>query len=65
VAGYDVIHPLHPVRRLVERRLNAGYFERQWNANVASDLYFYRLEVVSVSDPNKRFVDVKKMIFVK
>jgi hypothetical protein len=43
----------------------AGYHEVQWNANVASGLYFYRLESVSVSDPNNRFVQVKKMLLMK
>ena len=35
-----------------------------WNATVASEMYFYRLEAVSVKD-GKRFVDVKKMILLK
>ncbi len=53
------------VIELVNQEINAGYFERTWHANVSSGLYFYRLEAVSVNDPNKRFVDVKKMILLK
>ena len=53
------------VEELANEEMNAGSFERIWNADVASGLYFYRLEAVSVSDPNKRFVDVKKMIVLK
>jgi len=50
---------------LVSEEMNVGNFERVWNARVASGLYFYRLEAVSVSDPGKRFVGVKKMVFIK
>jgi len=50
---------------LANEEMNAGSYERTWNANVASGMYFYRIEVVSVSDPGKRFVDVKKMVLLK
>ena len=53
------------VAELVNEEIGAGYGERSWNANVSSGLYFYRLEAVAVSDPNKRFVDVKKMMLLK
>jgi photosystem II stability/assembly factor-like uncharacterized protein len=53
------------VAEVVDEEMNAGNFEKVWNATVASGLYFYRLEAVSVSDPGKRFVDVKKMILLK
>jgi len=53
------------ITELVNQDLNAGYFEKLWYANVASGLYFYRIEAVSLSDQNKRYVDVKKMILLK
>jgi hypothetical protein len=53
------------VAELANEEIGAGNFERVWNADVASGLYFYRIEAVSVSDPGKRFVDVKKMILLK
>jgi hypothetical protein len=53
------------VADLVNTEQAAGWNQVVWNANVASGLYFYRLEAVAVSDPNKRFVDVKKMILIK
>jgi endoglucanase len=53
------------VADLVNTEQAAGWNQVVWNANVASGLYFYRLEAVSMSDPNKRFVDVKKMILMK
>ncbi len=53
------------VADLVNAEQAAGWNQVMWNAKVASGLYFYRLEAVSVSDPNKRFVDVKKMLLLK
>ncbi len=47
------------VSRLVDQSLNAGYYNADFNAvNLASGVYFYRLEA-------KDFTDVKKMILVK
>lgn len=43
----------------------AGYHEVQWNANIASGIYFYRIEAVSTTDPNNRFTQVKKMLLLK
>jgi hypothetical protein len=60
---YDILG--HLVADLVNTEQAAGWNQVVWNANVASGLYFYRLEAVSVSDPNKRFVDVKKMLLLK
>ena len=46
------------VATLVDEKENAGYHQAQWNANVASDIYFYRLQV-------GKFVETKKMILLK
>ncbi len=44
----------------------AGYKSVNWDAsNVASAVYFYRLEATSISDPSKSFIQVKKMILLK
>ena len=43
----------------------AGYHEVKWQANVVSGIYFYRLEAVDINNPNNRFVEVKKMSFIK
>jgi len=53
------------VAELANEEMSAGSYERVWNPIVASGLYFYRIEAVPVTDPGKRFVDVKKMIFLK
>jgi hypothetical protein len=47
------------VKRLVDESLNAGYYNADFNAaNLASGVYFYRIEA-------KDFTDVKKMVLVK
>jgi hypothetical protein len=53
------------VAELANEEMGAGSYERTWNAIVASGLYFYRLEAVSLSNSGKRFVDVKKMVLLK
>jgi hypothetical protein len=53
------------VADLVNNDQAAGWKEVVWNANVASGLYFYRIEAISSGNSNKRFVDVKKMILLK
>ena len=65
--GIRRVIPAHVVvvEELANEEVNAGYFQKVWNANVASGVYYYRLEAVSVSDPTKRFVDVKKLLFLK
>jgi hypothetical protein len=42
-----------------------GYHEVEWQANVVSGIYFYRIDAVTTSDPSIRFVQVKKMLLLK
>jgi hypothetical protein len=60
---YDILGQV--VADLVNSEQAAGWNQVIWKAIAPSGLYFYRLEAVSVSDPGKRFVDVKKMILLK
>ncbi len=53
------------VSELMNEVQSAGWKEVNWQANVSSGIYFYRIEAVSVSDPNNRFVQVKKMLLLK
>jgi hypothetical protein len=53
------------VAELVSTEQNAGYQSVVWHANVASGMYFYRMEALATNDPSKRFVDVKKMLILK
>jgi hypothetical protein len=53
------------VIELVSSEQNAGYQSVIWNANVASGIYFYRIEARAIQDPGKYFVSVKKMLLLK
>jgi len=53
------------VADLVNTEQTAGWYETTWNANVSSGLYFYRINAVSTTDPNKRFTQIKKMLLLK
>jgi photosystem II stability/assembly factor-like uncharacterized protein len=59
------------IRTLMSGVQNAGEQQVSWDARnnigqmVSSGVYFYRTEAVSISEPVKRFVDVKKMILLK
>ncbi len=45
---------------------SAGYESVDWNASdIASGLYFYKLEATSTSDPNIRFTQIRKMLLLK
>jgi hypothetical protein len=47
------------------REMDPGYHEVELQANVASGICFYRIDAVSVNDPNNRFVQVKKMVLLR
>ncbi len=59
------------VATLVEGEKGAGYYQVEWSPNVSSPtgfstgIYFYRIEATSLNDPNKHFVDVKKLMLMK
>jgi subtilisin family serine protease len=53
------------VATLMEGEKEAGFVETFWQANVASGLYIYRFEAISVNNSNKRFTDVKKMLLLR
>jgi hypothetical protein len=54
------------VSELVNSVQDHGYKEVAWNAcNVASGIYFYRLDATSLSDPTKHFAQTKKMVLIR
>jgi len=54
------------VATLADETQSAGYKTVEWNAsNVASGVYFYKLETVGTSDHDKSFTQVKKMLLLK
>ncbi len=61
---YDLLGQV--VRTLTDNTEPAGYKQIEWNAaSVASGVYFYRLEAVSVGDPSKTFTSVKAMLLMR
>jgi len=53
------------VQTLVDQEVEAGYQTVVWDAQVSTGLYFYQIEAVSMSDANRKFIEVKKMILVR
>ena len=54
------------VATLVRGELAAGYHQTEWNAQaVASGLYFYRLEVTAIQNPEMVFVETRKMLLLR
>jgi hypothetical protein len=60
---YDVLG--QTVNELVNAEQQAGIQSVIWNAHVSSGLYFYKLEATSLDNPNKRFIETKKMLLLK
>jgi hypothetical protein len=42
-----------------------GYHEVEWNANVSSGIYFYRIQATAIDDPNNHCVETKKMLLLR
>jgi fibronectin type 3 domain-containing protein len=53
------------VALLADEEQDARFYVIKWQAPVSSGLYFYRLQAVSTDDPNKSFVQVRKMLLLK
>jgi hypothetical protein len=53
------------VAELVNQQENAGWHVVEWNANVSSGTYFYRIEAIDVNNANNRFVETKRMLLIK
>jgi hypothetical protein len=62
----EVINTLgQRITTLMNEVREPGYYETHWQANVASGIYFYRIEALSINASNKRFMQVKKMILMR
>jgi hypothetical protein len=53
------------VATLLDDERDAGYYEVEWRAAVASGIYIYRIEAIASDNPNNAFVQVKKMVLVR
>jgi hypothetical protein len=53
------------VATLYNEEQEAGYQRLRWNAPVSSGVYFYSIDATSVQNPERRFVQVMKMLLIK
>jgi len=53
------------IAEVVDKEFSAGSYEQVWGENVASGIYFYRIEATSLDKSGEKFVDVKKMVLIK
>ena len=60
---YDILG--RRVEELFNGTMEAGYRNVVWNASVATGMYLYRIESRSLSNPEKKFSSVKKMLLMK
>ena len=53
------------VATLYDGEQGAGYQRLRWDAPVSSGVYFYTIDATSQQNPERRFVQVKKMMLMK
>ena len=53
------------IAEIVNKEQSEGSYEITWRADVASGLYFYRIDAVSMTDPTQKYSQLKKMILLK
>jgi hypothetical protein len=53
------------VKELINSEQQAGHQSVVWNAIVASGMYFYRIEAISLEKPSRRFLQTKRMLLLK
>ena len=53
------------VAMLVDGVQEAQYYQVTWTTARASGLYLYRIEATALDDPSKKFVQIRKMLFIK
>lgn len=50
---------------LYDGQQTAGLQRIKWNAPVSTGVYFYRIVATSIQNPERRFVEVRKMLLMK
>ncbi|MDP2208490.1 MAG: FlgD immunoglobulin-like domain containing protein [Bacteroidota bacterium] len=66
---YDLLG--QEIKTLVDETQENGYRSVEWNGenslgtDIASGLYFYRIEAADIQNPGKKFVQVKRMLLMK
>jgi M6 family metalloprotease-like protein len=60
---FDVLGKL--VATIVDGEHEAGYYDANWNKEVASGFYFYRFAATALNDPSKKIIEVRRMVLLK
>ena len=53
------------ISELLNSEQDPGYHEVTWQPNVSSGFYIYRIEALAIDNPQSRFVETRKALFVK
>lgn len=53
------------VEELMDEEQGPGAKEVKWNGNVSTGVYFYCISATSTNDPDKRFMQVKRMLLLR
>lgn len=63
LAVFDVLG--RNVATLYDGVQEAGYQRLRWDAPISTGVYFYSIDATSLQSPERRFVQVKKMLLMK
>jgi hypothetical protein len=53
------------IEELLNAEQEAGYHEVSWRTGIMSGVYFYRIQAVAVDNPQRRFVETKKLLLLR
>ncbi|MEK7819365.1 MAG: T9SS type A sorting domain-containing protein, partial [Bacteroidota bacterium] len=53
------------IETIVENEFIAGVHQTQFNTQLATGVYYYKFEAVSLTNPKNKIVDTKKMVLIK
>lgn len=53
------------IATLVNEEREVGYYETRWEPNIASGIYFYRIETIALDNPKNKFAETKKLLLLK
>ncbi|HEY6953550.1 MAG TPA: S8 family serine peptidase, partial [Bacteroidota bacterium] len=63
IAIYNILG--QKIADIVNQEYLRGSYDLTWKGGVSSGIYFCRLEAIPSDNPGKKFVDVKKMVYLK
>lgn len=51
--------------QLLDETLETGYHQREWHAQLASGIYFYRIQAFALDDPQRTFAQTKRLLLLR